>query len=260
MPKTSMQLSEASHVMEQNETNEVDSLILKRTLIQSDLDRFVKWFIDNRESASTSVLKIRLRDFEKIKDEFHAIQRELEALFIGTPEEHLTIRSEFENAFYNTFGEIDDLINSSTNHNIHHNFDNIESNSVVRLPPIDIKPFSSEYTEWLSFFNTFTSLVDKNPRYANKDVDKLHQLRNALRGEAFDAIKTLPIVEQNYNVAIQTLKDMFENERIIIQHHVNNILNLPQVSRDSARSLRNFLNVVNINIESLKSLGVNVDT
>jgi diadenosine tetraphosphate (Ap4A) HIT family hydrolase len=127
------------------------------------------------------------------------------------------------------------------------------------LAPIDIKPFSGHYTEWLPFFNTFRALVHDDPRYQNRNLEKLHQLRNCLRGEALEVIQALPISAENYETALSSLRSQFENKRLIVQHHVNNLFNLPQVSKDSARSLRLLVNTVNTNLDALNSLDINTN-
>jgi hypothetical protein len=99
--------------------------------------------------------------------------------------------------------------------------------------------------------------VHDDPRYQNRNLEKLHQLRNCLRGEALEVIQALPISAENYETALYSLRSQFENKWLTVQHHVNNLFNLPQVTKDSARSLRLLLNTVNTNLDALNSLSIN---
>jgi hypothetical protein len=164
--------------------------------------------------------------------------------------EHENNRQNFEDSYYDLYAALEDAVNKSNSSiaatSRPHTTGDVTNRGPIssllqlapRLAPIDIKPFSGHYTEWLPFFKTFRALVHDDPRYQNRNLEKLHQLRNCLRGEALEVIQALPISAENYEIALSSLRSQFENKRLIVQHHVNNLFNLPQVSKDSARSLR----------------------
>jgi hypothetical protein len=240
-------------------------LLSKRERIVSSLSRVRNWFERNGD-ASSSAIQVRLRDFANIKVQFDNVQTEIEAIDDQVNElEHENNRQNFEDSYYDLYAALEDAVNKSNSSiaatSRSHTTGDVTNrgpiSSLLQLAPIDIKPFSGHYTEWLPFFNTFRALVHDDPRYQNRNLEKLHQLRNCLRGEALEVIQALPISAENYETALSSLRSQFENKRLIVQHHVNNLFNLPQVSKDSARSLRLLVNTVNTNLDALNSLDIN---
>lgn len=253
-------------VDERIDNQQLKTLISKRNKIENALVRCKTWFESNKTTASVAAIKLRINDFVKLNEQFNLIQSDIEDIDeITSAADQENIRNTFESAYYDLYAELQEAVENATSSNSINNNQSINEIpavqfSAIRLPPIDIKPFDGTYTEWLPFFNTFSALVHNEPRYNNRNVEKLHQLRNCLKGQALDAIQSLPIDGNNYEVALKLLRDRFENKRLIVQHHVNNIFNMPQVIKDSARSLREFLNILNTNIEALKSLNIEVNS
>jgi hypothetical protein len=240
-------------------------LLSKRERIVSSLGRVRNWFEKNG-GASSSAIQVRLRDFANIKVQFDNVQTEIEAVDDQVNElEHENNRQNFEDSYYDLYAALEDAVNKSNSSiaatSRSHTTGDVTNrgpiSSLLQLAPIDIKPFSGHYTEWLPFFNTLRALVHDDPRYQNRNLEKLHQLRNCLRGEALEVIQALPISAENYETALSSLRNQFENKRLIVQHHVNNLFNLSQVSKDSARSLRLLVNTVNTNLDALNSLDIN---
>jgi hypothetical protein len=270
MVLTRSQTHENPHLDDvEGQDNSVNSqlimLLSKRERIVSSLGRVRNWFERNGD-ASSSAIQVRLRDFANIKVQFDNVQTEIEAIDDQVNElEHENNRQNFEDSYYDLYAALEDAVNKSNSSiaatSRSHTTGDVTNrgpiSSLLQLAPIDIKPFSGHYTEWLPFFNTFRALVHDDPRYQNRNLEKLHQLRNCLRGEALEVIQALPISAENYETALSSLRSQFENKRLIVQHHVNNLFNLPQVSKDSARSLRLLVNTVNTNLDALNSLDIN---
>lgn len=57
--------------------------------------------------------------------------------------------------------------------------------SQVKLP-ISTPTFSGKYTEWTSIYDTFTSLIHKNPEIS--EIQKFQYLKSALKGEGAQLI------------------------------------------------------------------------
>ncbi|XP_064080675.1 uncharacterized protein LOC135197545 [Macrobrachium nipponense] len=79
-----------------------------------------------------------------------------------------------------------------------------------KLPAIKIPEFSGGEEEWLAFWDIFNSLV--HDRRDISDVIKFSILRASLRDNAFKAIEGLLVTNANYSVAIQTLKEKYDNK------------------------------------------------
>uniref|UniRef100_A0A8R1ICA5 Uncharacterized protein n=1 Tax=Caenorhabditis japonica TaxID=281687 RepID=A0A8R1ICA5_CAEJA len=72
----------------------------------------------------------------------------------------------------------------------------------VSLPTISLTTFAGDHVQFLSFMELFNSLVDSRPI---APVAKLHYLLASLAGEAKQLVQHLPIVSENYAVALHLL-------------------------------------------------------
>lgn len=88
-----------------------------------------------------------------------------------------------------------------------------------KLPEIKIPYFSGELSQWKSFWDSFSSIIDS--RHDIDAVIKFNLLRNYLKEKAFRTIEGLPITGDNYNVALKLLKSRFaDNKRLLQQLHL----------------------------------------
>jgi hypothetical protein len=92
------------------------------------------------------------------------------------------------------------------------------------------------------------------------NIQKFHYLKSSVKGEAQKLIVHLAITHDNYVTAYNLLKSRFENKRIIVQQHVNTIINLPQVTKGSPASLRQLLDGLSTNLSILQNLDIPVQS
>ena len=76
----------------------------------------------------------------------------------------------------------------------------------VQLPKLDMHTFSGDKMKWSEFWDAFESAVHNKKKMS--DVEKFNYLRNKVSGEARSAIQGLKLSNENYEVAIGTLKEM----------------------------------------------------
>ncbi|XP_064649968.1 uncharacterized protein LOC135501660 [Lineus longissimus] len=93
----------------------------------------------------------------------------------------------------------------------------------VRLPKLELPTFSGVITEWQSFWDQFTALVDENESIP--EISKFSYLSSLLEGEAKCVIKGLPVTEENYHIASKLLTDRYGRRERIIFTHVQALLN-----------------------------------
>lgn len=122
------------------------------------------------------------------------------------------------------------LLNSTTNSRVS------QTSNDVKLPRIQIPNFSGEYEDWSAFHDAFISLVDQNNALTNGN--KMHYLIGALQGNALKAVNRLKVTDANYQIALQTLVDRFENKRAIITSCLNTFFNQEPLEQNSASQLR----------------------
>ena len=93
------------------------------------------------------------------------------------------------------------------------------------LPKISLPKFNGEFSEWENFWGLFSYLIHERTDLGN--VVKYYYLLESLTDELLELVKGLQVTEQNFEIAIQWLKDRFENADKLKQmliHKLNNLL------------------------------------
>ena len=171
-----------------------------------------------------------------------------------------------EDLYYNLMGQFLELkdeisrnasLNSSQlNDNSHDSNATSNSRTVVisnrRLPPIPIPNFNGDFKEWVPFRDLFQEVVVKS-NYSS--AEKLTFLKNSLKNEPLLMIKNLSVTEGQFETEIwQKLLNRYNNDKIIIYSHVNNLLNLKPMTIESDAQLRKLINETISSVESLRML------
>ncbi|XP_073955673.1 uncharacterized protein [Choristoneura fumiferana] len=127
------------------------------------------------------------------------------------------------------------------------------NNCSVKLPNIEISSYDGkDFTKYRPFMDLFMAVIDKNKSLS--DIQKLFYLRKYLLGDALSVIINLPMVNESYPEALALLKKRFDNKSRVISNHINLILDLPQMQKGTASSIRAFISEVQQQIYALKNL------
>ena len=125
----------------------------------------------------------------------------------------------------------------------------------VKLPKLELKSFSDNYQEWQSVWDTFESAVVRNTGISR--IEKFTYLKSCETGTAQSAIAGLPLTADNYEVAINILKDRFGKPQLLIANYMDALLKLPAVnSVHETKKIRELYDKVEIHIRGLSLLGV----
>lgn len=122
----------------------------------------------------------------------------------------------------------------------------------VQFPVMNLPKFDGHFDKWVEFKECFKALIEANPLIP--EVIKLHHLRSCLSGDALEAVRAIPITAGNYMAAWRVLSERYERNQLIVFKHINELLNLSPLSRESSKDLRALFNTVNNNLLSLKNL------
>ena len=241
------------------DAKEIKSLIEKRELHKKALHRIME-AVDKFQINIDNInqLKSRLSILKSIFTDFDNTQNQLELQDTTNKKKHAKEREEFENKYYNVETEILTFIDQ-------HNTNLSASTTVgseakysaqpisnVRLPQLNLPVFEGNYTNWMSFHDSFHALIHESNLYSN--VEKFHYLRSCLKGDAYKAIESVTVSDSNYQIAWDVLKKRYENTRLIIQEHVFAIINSPSIQKGSHSSMRQLVDDITINIAGLKAL------
>lgn len=123
--------------------------------------------------------------------------------------------------------------------------------SKSKLPNIEISSFDGrDFTKFKPFLDLFTALIDNNKSLSN--IQKLFYLRKYLLGDALSVIVNLPVVNESYPEALALLRKRFDNKSRLISNHINHLLDLPQMQKGTASSIRAFISEIQQQIHALK--------
>lgn len=125
------------------------------------------------------------------------------------------------------------------------------SQVTAKLPAIQIPIFTGQPAEWMSFWDLFDSLV--NTRDIS-EAEKHYYLRASLAGEALTLVRQLPIDGSSYSVAVQLLRNRYQNKRLLVDTYLGRIMNLSTVQ--GTIGLRSdFYDPLTESLQALEKLG-----
>ncbi|XP_046686714.1 uncharacterized protein LOC124372372 [Homalodisca vitripennis] len=130
--------------------------------------------------------------------------------------------------------------------------------SHVNLPRLELHHFSGDPAKWVSFINLYDSTVHRNT--ALTSVVKFQYLLSILSGEPLALIKNFNISTANYLIVYNILRQRYHSTRRLVTLHLNHLIDLPDVSSQSVRGLRTFVNTFHEHSEALKAIECDVTT
>lgn len=125
---------------------------------------------------------------------------------------------------------------------------------INELPKLEIPYFDGAPKAWSDFWAKFSSLVGESVSLTPKQ--KFLYLITHLKGEAHEKVATLPIVDDSYELAVNTLKSRYHNPRLAAQLHCARLLKLPEISSRSSVNIRRFTDELQVNLTALQALKI----
>ena len=122
----------------------------------------------------------------------------------------------------------------------------------VKLPQLSILKFSGNLQDWVTFKDMFLSLLDDSIIIPN--IQKFHYLLSAISGDVKRVIQHIPVSEQGFRVTWEILVERYENERLIINTHIDNIMKLSSLTAENASQLRQIVDTTKCNLEAVKAV------
>lgn len=217
------------------------------------MEKFVDNYMADQKSEQ---LEIRLKLINENWEKYTQAQDELEELAYDSYNQQQ--REEMEERYCHLTGFIQSKlkeleVTAAPESNV-----NVEPAVKVKLPQLSIPKFSGQLQDWVTFKDTFLSLVGSNTTIPN--IQKFHYLLAAINGEARKVIQHIPASEQGFRVAWEILVDRYENERLIINTHIDNIMKLPSLVTENTTQLRQIVDTTKCNLEALKAMNLHTDT
>lgn len=249
------------------------SLNQKRGGFKSQLTLFSKFLSnlgsENLTSINLQNLESRLHKIQPIYELFNEVQGEIEYLDETNEDDQLVERETFQDTFFESTSKASNILLTYREQDIiqfQTGQDDKNSNATqspkakgsVRLPTINLPTFDGEFTLWREFYDAFNAIIHTNQDIT--DVQKLTYLKATLKGEPAGLLRSFETTNQNYDIAWTLLQKRYDNKRRIINNHVQALLDISQMSRESYESLKQIINTTQIHVQCLKSLGIPVDS
>ncbi|XP_050061518.1 uncharacterized protein LOC126551649 [Aphis gossypii] len=131
------------------------------------------------------------------------------------------------------------------------------SNNTLRLPPINIPTFEGDFDDWYPFKDQFISIIHSNTSIDN--TRKMYYLKSSLKGAAAQIIESMATIGDNYLEAWTLLLSRYDNERLIVQSHVQQLLTQTVHQTETAVGLKSLLDSTNKHLRALSVLQQPVD-
>jgi hypothetical protein len=150
---------------------------------------------------------------------------------------------------------LDTVIESLTKLNEKKSEHNTFYTTTPALPSLKFPTFTGEYEKWTPWWNQFNTVIHSNTRI--HPMDKFNFLRSYTDGRAAEVIQKLDTTPENYESAIEILKNRYEKPDLLQASHVNAIIALNPVNSSSDyKCLRSLHNQLMCHITSLESAGM----
>ena len=125
----------------------------------------------------------------------------------------------------------------------------------VKLPKLVIQKFSGEISEWQGFWSQYETAIHNNDSLTKSD--KFNYLKSFLSVTAASTVAGFALCDDNYDSAIQMLTSRFGRKDLVINAHMNKLLNLTPVKRaNDLTALRKLYDDCEVQVRSLDALGV----
>ncbi|XP_049286907.1 uncharacterized protein LOC125765617 [Anopheles funestus] len=225
------------------EARKIKSLKLQLNAVKQSIDAIV----DFAEKAAKNHVEVTTRrdNLQKLYSRFISLQDELISLDDDHEEQHFAFRLTVEEAYYKADGIL------SSARDIEEK--KVSLTSKVKLPDIKLPTFNGNSKDWMNFHSIFLSMINDAPQY--NGTQKLYYLRTSLSGPALQLIQSIPICEENYNVAWQLLTKHYNDPKKIKQLHVDALFDNAALKKESASDLRSMVENFEANVNALKQLG-----
>ena len=128
----------------------------------------------------------------------------------------------------------------------------------IKVPPCDTETFYGDYLTWPSFRDMFTAVYINHPKLCS--VQKLFHLRAKTKEEANNIVSKFPLTAENFDLAWKALSDQYENRRILVNNQLKNLFNLPTITLESGKNIKELQREVNDCLSILQAHNVDIST
>ncbi|CAO4375216.1 unnamed protein product [Caenorhabditis nigoni] len=127
----------------------------------------------------------------------------------------------------------------------------------VQLPQMTLPSFSGDIEKYIEFKDSFESVMG---HLQLDELTKLHYLKSSLSGEPADLLRSLPLTQSNFVIAMKTLEDQYGGTTRLKHALLLKLRKLPDLSTNTdPADLQHFIIQAGMIFDQLCSMGFNVD-
>lgn len=241
------------------EMDNIKKLELKRKIPLIRLEEIYKYANDyTNDQFFKQNFFARYEFVDSFYDEFKNVHNEIIGLISDESEFTIQdqVRSRADKYLYAIKSKNLELRDASASLNVSHN--TTSSGSMAKLPKINVPTFDGNLKLWPSFFDLYNSIIHDNNNLA--EIEKFHYLLTSLKNDPFNLVKSIPMTEQNYMIAYDTLKARYQNKRLLATTYFNEIYSAQPLQRPSSKDLRHLLDIFSENLAALEGLKFDVNS
>lgn len=227
----------------------------RRTTLKRKITNLTNLVVENKVDRTNA--KLRLANLTVL---FHAYEELHEELSELDPENEKLerIRSDLENDFYSIASLVEDMPGAGGSGNpTHPSFGHstfVEKQRLLKLPVAELPKFNGDHNMWLSYRNTFVSMIDM--RTDIDDLNKFLYLKSSLQGPALSKIFIYDTSAENYKLAWKLLTDTYDKKRVLVSKHLYAILDTAPITLATSNRLSKLIDDTRQHLNQLASLGV----
>lgn len=87
-------------------------------------------------------------------------------------------------------------------------------------------------------------------------IEKFHHLLSSTTGNAGGVVRSLSLTEDNYDIVLDNLHNIYDNKRVLMTAHLDAIFHFAPLVKESLSSLKSFLSTFQENVAAIKALEV----
>nr|XP_024217421.1 uncharacterized protein LOC112210963 [Halyomorpha halys] len=128
------------------------------------------------------------------------------------------------------------------NQSVLKNSNQLEFEPRIKLLTINLPTFNGRISDWVSFKNTFISLIHNNVNLS--EIQKFHYLKSALKGTVLQSLAAILTTSDGYGQAWAALVQKYDTKRIHATNYLINIFGFKPIKKFESRSIEHFAEVV----------------
>ncbi|XP_076166245.1 uncharacterized protein LOC143146120 [Ptiloglossa arizonensis] len=239
----------------------VKSLVLERRLVKSRLTSFGKFVESADVRENLAVFEKRVQSGQSLIEKFESIQGQIDMAVIDTPQAEAQVdeREQFEEKYYSIMVVAEKRIievrgqaaPSTASATVGRQVPS-DLHTAAQLPVVQLPIFTGDCGQWIRFRDTFLSLVHNSDKLSA--IDRFNYLTTSLSGAAARAIESFSVSAANYELAWARLREKYDDPRLLVNHHIQSLLEIEPTRRQDGKSLSEFADRAVNNMRALGSL------